>query len=91
MKKITRSVSKLVSFKLDMLDQIETYMEKHNTNFSESVRRIIQWYFDRDQPVPHDSIQDSKPDEVIDIIDDTPKDTPKDPNGGFNWDGINMD
>jgi hypothetical protein len=87
MRKTARSVSKLVLFRPDMLDQIETYMEIRNTNFSESVRRIISAYF-ANQTVANVSVQDSEP------IDQPPEVTPKPDkpvNGDFNWDGLDIE
>ena len=87
MKRIARSVNKMIIFKPDMLDQLETYMELHSTNFSESVRQIIRTYFDSNQTVTNVSIQDSTPEPTEQPIEDTPKTN----NNGFNWDGVNID
>ena len=90
MKRIARSVNKMIIFKPDMLDQLETYMELHSTNFSESVRQIIRTYFDSNQTVTNVSINDSEP--VEQPIEDTPEILG--PNGktknDFNWDGIKL-
>ena len=91
-----KKVGMSVSLSLKTVVRIEEYIEEHGGSFSGFIEDASIHYLDRTPPVVNDSIPDSKPDEVIDIVEDTPKDIEVPPvkdnvNGGFNWDGINMD